>query len=139
MRRINIGMLTADNSNVTLAEADAYHADRLTPDWTTSAQPVREAACVRATDYITARYTLAQGVDRTSLIIKQATCALAAHALTSTLAEAAVADVVSEEADGVGKIAYGKAPVDPFPAITAMLRGVAIRHGGSFQSAKAVI
>ncbi len=132
-------MITADNSNVTLAEALSYHTDRATTEWLVADDATRSAALIRATDYINFTYTLNETIDRTDALVKTATIALAPFALGINLTAQASPDVLSEELVGVAKTTYASAPRDPYPFVTAILSKVASRAGSGFRVAKAIL
>jgi hypothetical protein len=132
-------MITADNSNVTLAEALSYHTDRATAEWLAADDSTRSAALIRATDYINFTYTLNETIDRTDAAVKNATMALAPYALGINLTAQASPDVLSEELVGVAKTTYSASPSDPYPFVTSILSPVASRKGGGFRVVKAIL
>ncbi|KQN09968.1 hypothetical protein ASE85_03290 [Sphingobium sp. Leaf26] len=126
----------------TREECDTYHNARLNPDWSAAADAVKEAAILRAYDYIERTYLFEADPDVATILaaIKAATIVLAPFATNSTLTAAAEPMVVMEKGDGLGEIQYSDRPIgDPYPFITAMLKPVASRNGGGFRSAKVIL
>lgn len=119
----------AYDSYADLASADTYHATRATPSWDGASTAAREAALVRATDYVDASYTFIDGPlldDAVHPLVIKATIVMAAHAIADTLAGRDDRDVIEteQELSGVGKkrIKYDTSKViDPYPLVTKIL------------------
>lgn len=136
------------NSYATVAEADAYHELRENDAWGAATDAAKAGALVRATDYLDAFYhapncpLLATQARQWPTIVndtlpakvKTATMALALEALAGPLSGPASRGIKStkESLDGVVSeetVYDDEAPADPFPAITAMLAGLAFLKG----------
>ena len=120
------------NSYASRSEADLYHGDRATPGWSTAEDANRDAALIRATDYIDAHYRFTE-LDLPTRA--RATIALAALALNDTLAGRAERDVVETEQklEGVGskRLKYAdRAPADPYPVVTKILAPITVQASG---------
>lgn len=121
------------NSYCTVLQADTYHTDRANAVWATTADPFKEAALIRATDYISANYTfsvnpIAETVDQ-SLV--NATAMLALYSLTIDLFPVENSEqVTSSEKSlaGVGtlKSTFSLTKNDRFEFITNMLANIAV-------------
>lgn len=93
------GLATAD-SYVSVEQATAYHAKRASAAWTSATDAQKEAALIRASDYVTAFYTFAGsrtttgqrlawprlGIAGVPEAVKMATAELALRALAGDLA-----------------------------------------------------
>lgn len=147
---------TGANSYTTLEEADAYHADRDHTEWAEASTTAREAALITATDYIEAFYRpLLPSVSTTQPLqwpcylvdpcglsyssgvparLKAATIILAMEAISGPLIVPVERGTksVRKKLDGVGETETefdDAAPFDRFPAVTAMLDGIATPKG----------
>jgi hypothetical protein len=142
-------IVTGANSLVSLADADAYHSDRANASWDGSDE-VRQAALVKATDYIQQKYTGCwkgelirydqpldwprQGITDGVLTIqyneiparlKAAVCELALEALTGTLNPTlARGGLVKREKVDVIEVEYmdGASGTTKRPAIDGLLK-----------------
>jgi hypothetical protein len=133
---VHDGTATADyNSYASVAAADAFHVDRATSEWASADSAAKTAALIRATDYLDGAYSFTCDrlkSDAVNPALVKATCAMAVHALASTLAEArdereAIEKTVSSPAGSVSKKLGPKQ--DPYPHITRMLAPIASRAG----------
>lgn len=128
------------NSYASLAAANEYHALRATPGWDTATN--KEAALVRATDYIDTTYKLTPVVEGAvhHLVVK-ATIVMAAYALTDTLTAKANREVVEEEKELTGvskkKVKYSEAKItDPYPMVTKILAPLTGQGSASITTGK---
>jgi len=126
------------NSYVSVAEADAFHADRNNAAWT-GADAVKQAALVKATDYVSQKYdtrwkdmpdTDEQGlywpvtcIDGIPARLKQAVCLLALEALSAELNPTQGRAVKREKVDVI-EIEYmdNALPGNNRPAIDGLLK-----------------
>jgi len=118
--------------DITVSEADAYHALRGNEDWQyfgTDAEKL--AALYRASDFIRASYRFTQS-ETVSELVREATIRLAPVIDTlSTFREAAGIKTKKESLDGAfsEETTYfdAVASADPFPDITALLSSVTVK------------
>ncbi|EIZ79228.1 hypothetical protein WSK_2073 [Novosphingobium sp. Rr 2-17] len=131
------------NCYVTLAEADAYFADRHRTAWAAASDGAREGALIRATDYIDSNYrfgdsaTAAQAlalplIAQTTIpaALKKAVIELAFIALAEDLVAPAPASITETEkklGSMSTKVVYSTpdTPRDRFEVITAILARIA--------------
>lgn len=126
------------DSFISLADANSYHALRATPGWLEATDDQRNAALVRATDYlkITYRFTIDPlADDEVNPLLAMATKIMAGYALSETLQESrSEAFIVEreEEGEGVGKerFKYSEGTRDRFPIVTKLLAPI-VENGTS--------
>jgi len=122
--------------DITVSEADAYHALRGNEDWQffgTDAEKL--AALYRSSDFISATYRINDS-DAATALVREATIRLApAIDQFATLSEAARIKSKKESVDGVASEEFvyrdEAATLDPFPLITALLAPVSRIANGS--------
>lgn len=137
------------NSYATLAQADEHHADRATASWAAADDAAKEAALIRATDFIDSNYIFRSvpatdeqalenprdGEDTLQPRLVKATAMLANILLTDDPVGKDTAAITSEtkSLDGVGSTSttYAKRPSDPYPEVTKTLGKLANRRGAS--------
>ncbi|MGK2911232.1 MAG: DnaT-like ssDNA-binding protein [Sphingobium sp.] len=130
--------ITFENSFATLAEATAFHSDRANTAWLAADTATKEAALIRASDYITDHYTF--DVTLPNTLLTRATLVLAPFALTGPLVSEATPGIVREKADGIGEVQYSDQVVaDRFPMISKILAPITGGGSSTFQSAKATL
>lgn len=141
------------NSFVDVAYADQYFLDRAVTTWT-GVDGVKQSALVRATDYVTTRYTLrddlvpALGGPAADPVItvpdklKRAISEYAVRALSADLAPDPTVDESGQKVIGstetVGPITETKSFTPggttfifrPYPAADILLKGLIVRSGG---------
>lgn len=139
--------ITGANSYASLEQANAYYAVRMNSDWTDEDTATREAALVRATDYIDSTYSFGgsplypeqglalpiAGVAGLPRAVSNATLMLALYALKGPLSAPIERGVskTTKKLEGVGELTteFDPAPAgDPYPAITSLLSSVAKRR-----------
>lgn len=137
--------LSNANSYAAVAFADTFHTDRGNSEWAVATTAAKEAALVRATDYIDSNYvfpgsklTASQALANPRLgetalkaALTRATALLALYALSTSLFPTLATDRVTsrtEKLDGVGSIAetFDDAATDRYPAVTAMLKDIIV-------------
>ena len=145
--------LTNSNSYASVAESDAYIADRELTDIRNTAQ--KQATLIRATDTIDTLYIFRDvhknddqalecprdGQDAINPKLKIATIMLALDLFAQDASPTSPRGILSEEITAgklTTKTTYdpvpaNAAPADPHPAVTALLRGLATRGSGSVQ------
>ncbi len=128
------GVSGADyNSYISVEDADAYHTDRANTDWT-GTTATKQAALIRATDYIDTVYVFTLDPFEGDIInpaLEKATALMALYALSESLTASQSAQAIAEEEgalDGVGmeRIKYGGSR-DRFPAVSALLGSISTR------------
>lgn len=145
--------LPNSNSYASIDEATTYCLDRGFNEWATATPDQRSAALIRATDYIDATYlfksvplsdTQALACPRftetmISPKLKAATITLAVMALSIKLIAPAERGIAIKKITA-GKVAtettydpVAPASADPYPFLTKMLKGVAIRADSRVQ------
>lgn len=132
------------NSYASISDADAYLGLRNVAEWDAASLIVREAALVRATDYIDATYTFIDGPLLSGAVhplVTKATIVMASHALTDTLAGKEERDIVEveQELSGVGKkrTRYEDRKVsDAYPMVTKILAPITQRTSSSIGTGK---
>lgn len=124
------------NSYASLEAADAYQRARKNAAWSEDYEDdEREAALIRATDYLDTAYDLPKPTGEVHPLIVRATVVLAVYALKHDFfakQERAVLET-EEELSGVTKerVKYDtNAPNDPYPMITRMLAPITGQSGG---------
>ncbi|NML04274.1 hypothetical protein [Sphingomonas sp. G-3-2-10] len=108
-------------------DANTFNAARGYTDWAALSSPVREAALVRASDYIGMRYALrdpSTGAEDT--LLGTARYIIARDLATNEQpfpirAETPVAKEAKELAGMKKSTEYGDAPADPYPLVTSLL------------------
>lgn len=143
------GLPDAD-SYVSLSDADAFHTARGNTAWGEASSDARNAALIRATDYIEQTYearrrrlNAAQALQwptragsTANAIVKRVTMLLALEALTTALSERIERGSLRQldKLDGVGmtETYFDTSPIiDHYPHITAMIRDIAtLRRAG---------
>jgi len=149
-------IVSGANSYVSLADADSYHSLRLNAGWT-GTDAVKEAALVRAAQYIDVRYSF-DGVpmnseqpmawpryiwldtdnryvpsDSIPQCVKDAQCEVALLAISGELlpAQDRGGRIASQSVSGVAVSYFADAPSGrTFPLIDAILRRVTTSNGG---------
>lgn len=120
---------------ITVAEADAYHALRGNEDWQYfGSETEKLSALYRASDYIRATYQFIDG-DAAATLIREATIRLAPEIDSlRTFSEDARIKSKKESLDGVlsEETVYrdDATTLDPFPLITALLSPVIRKSTG---------
>ncbi|WP_374321904.1 DnaT-like ssDNA-binding protein [Brevundimonas sp.] len=115
------------NSYASLEAADAYQRARKHPSWEEDHDDdEREAALIRATDYLDTTYNLPAPTGEVHALVVRATIVLAVYALTDDFFAKQERGVVEieEELSGVGKQRTKfdtNAVSDPYPMITRIL------------------
>ena len=124
-------------SYASLIEADAYHEVRATPEWVAvELDATKEAALVRATDYIDATYGFVCDVAPRHPLKVKATIVLAVHMLSGSVSAPAQREIVEieQELDGVGstRTKYEDREVrDLYPMVTKILAPITGQIAGS--------
>ena len=124
------------NSYASLEAADAYQRARKNDAWSEDHEDdEREAALIRATDYLDTSYNLPAPAGEVHPLIVRATIVLAFYALTEDFFAKQERGILEteDELSGVVKerVKYDtSAPNDPFPMITRMLAPITGQSGG---------
>jgi len=132
------------NSFASIVEADDFHSLRNNTAWASATSTEKTAALVNASDYLNTFYvascgplSASQGLQWPTMAdsglpapIRAATLSLALYALSGPLTGRVERGVkaTSQKLDGVGETSTtfeDSEPGDAFPAITAMLAGIA--------------
>lgn len=126
------------NSYASLEAADAYQRARKNEAWAENYDDEdREAALIRATDYLDAVYTLPKPTGEVHPLIVRATIVMANYALTDDFFAKEQRGVVEieEELSGVGKQRTkfdAEDKSDPYPMITRILAPITGQTSAGF-------
>lgn len=128
---IIVAPTTNYNGFTSVAVADSFHTDRQNVEWT-GTTAVKEAAIIKATDFIKTRYEFdAEPVtdDFVEPMLIEATCALALYALKTDLFAIEDSKFITSQTSASGKNSISKTfstkSVDRFPFVTALLSNLA--------------
>lgn len=111
----------------TLTDADTYHALRGNDSWEDLTDEAKTAALHRASDYISAFYSLKAEVEEDDDVLLNAITVLAAVFATDTPAMKQDPKVVSYSEE-LGPIkeskTYAAGSYDPYPQVTGMMKSI---------------
>lgn len=111
---IDDGTFLVGNSFVTIEEADAYHTDRLNSDWVAAEESTKEAALIRAFDYLSVKNWLSTAFsDGIPIRVENAQCVAALKELQATgaLQPDITPGLKKKEIDGVISTEYFESSV----------------------------